>query len=254
MNKIILADNFQHLDAFVSDIDNIFNGAGEEIHSGRNVLKVFKENDVELCVKSFGKPTLANTFIYSYIRQSKAERSFKYAQKLLGLGIHTPKPVAYVEVCNHLGILQRSYYISLYDRINYTMSTVLDESVPNKKLILEGFVKFMINDLHAKGVYHKDFNGGNVLVTKNDDSSYTYTLVDLNRISFSKAIAFHKGLRNLHAISSNPMYLAELAHYYSVHHKEDTDETIYELLLVKYLNNIQRRYTKRILHSFKSIL
>jgi len=253
MNKIKIAYAFNKLGAFVGQIDNIFIDSGDVMHAGRNTLKRFQAGGVNLCVKSFGRPTIANIFIYSFFRKTKAERSFLYAQKLLDRGIRTPRPVAYVVVRNRLGLLKRSYYISVYDKVDYTMLEVLENEVPNKQAILNGFVRFMADELHPHGVYHHDFNGGNVLVTKGLGDNYHYSLVDLNRIQFGREIGYALGLKHLRGISDNPVYLAELARFYSAQHKVDANETIYRMLFAKYIKVLQRRYTKRFLHSLKAI-
>jgi len=254
MKKVMLAKGFEKFESYIQAIDKTFIDEGTWIRDARNKIKRMTVDGDELCVKSFGKPTVFNRLMYSYFRKSKAQRSYEYAQKLLDMGIGTPAPIAYVEVYNRWHFLTKAYYISRFETVDFHMAYVLNNDVSEKEAILGGFVRFMANGLHPNGVWHKDFNGANVLVKQIPTGAFTYSLVDLNRIKFGKAIGYHQGLRNMQQISSNPVYLTELARHYARLKEKDEAETIYELLFVKYIQRLQKRYTKRFLHSLKSLL
>ena len=254
MKKIVLSGDYKELNSFIKEIECNFENGGEWIKDARNKIKKISVNGRNLCVKSFGKPTVFNRLMYSYFRKSKAQRSFEYGQKLLKLGISTPAPIAFVEIYNRWRFLKRAYYISDFEEVDYHMTYVLNNDVPEKEVILGGFVRFMANGLHPNGIYHKDFNGSNILVKQMPTGAFSYSLIDLNRIKFGRPIGYHQGLRNMQQINSNPLYLIELARYYASLKEIDENETIYELIFVKYIQCLQRRYTKRFLHSLKSHL
>jgi hypothetical protein len=254
MRKIIIDEGHEDIRPFIESINETFESRGEWIRDARNQIKRFQFRGYDLCVKSFRKATLLNRVLYSFIRKSKAQRSYEIAQHLLKENINTPEPIAYVEVYNRWHYMTHSYYICKYEDVDFRLSEVLANEVPDKQLILNGFVNFTVNGLHPKGVWHKDFNSTNVLIKQTGRLQYEFQLVDLNRIKFGKPITFHKGLRHLQLISGNPIYLAELARYYANYKNKDENETIYELLFVKYVNSIRRRYSKRFLHALKTIL
>ena len=254
MKKIIIDEAHEELRPFIEGINETFETSGEWIRDARNQIKRFEYKGYDLCIKSFRKATLLNRVLYSFVRKSKAQRSFEIAQHLLRENISTPEPIAYVEVFNRWHYMTHSYYICKYEDVDYRLSEVLANEVADKQIILNGFVNFTVNGLYPKGVLHKDFNSTNVLIRKAGRLNYEFQLVDLNRIKFGKPIMFHKGLRVLQKISGNPIYLAELARHYASYKNKDENETIYELLFVKYLNSIRRRYSKRVLHALKTII
>ncbi len=253
MKRVFIAEPYKSIKYFVDNIDQNFESGTHWIKDCRNKIKLFNVQNHQICVKSFYQITAFNRLIYSFFRKSKAERSFLYAQRLQRLSINTPDPVAYVETYSKWGILKRSYYICLYNNADFDMAYVLGNDMEEKQMILKQFVLFMSNQLHMNGVKHNDFNGSNVLINKHDHNNYDFSLIDLNRIQFKKRINHHHSLRNMQSISSNPMYLTELARHYASLMHVDENETIYELLFVKYLSTLRRRYTKRVLHSLRTL-
>src|SRR5690606_33305903 len=98
--------------AEISNIIENFHGQGVLFEDGkRNKIKIFDIGGIMINVKSFKIPNLFNKIAYRYFRKSKAKRSFEYANYLIKNGIGTPKPIAFFERFNALG-LQDSYYMS----------------------------------------------------------------------------------------------------------------------------------------------
>ncbi len=254
MIKIDIAKPYEGLSGFIQDIEKQFEQGTDCIRDARNQIKRFKVEGHDLCIKSFGKPTVFNRWMYSYFRKSKARRSYECAHYLTRKKVGTPEPVAYVEVYNRWHFLIRSYYICRYEAFDYDMASVLTSNVSEKRLILRDFVSFMVNDLHAAGIHHNDFNGTNVLVKQMDACHFHFLLIDLNRLKIRDPLSYHQGLFNMQQISSNPEYLTELARFYAGLKDADADDTVYKLLLFKSLDRLRRRYTKRFLHSLKAIL
>ena len=50
-------------------------------------------------------------------------------------------------------------------------------------------------EIHQKGVWHVDYSLGNILISKKEDGSYKFSLVDINRMEFKK-IPPEEGLKN----------------------------------------------------------
>ena len=87
-----------------------FNISGKDFVIGnRNSIKLFELDDLTLSIKSFKEPNFINKIAYKYFRKSKARRSFEYASKLIDLKIGTPKPVAFFENYDFMGLTD-SYY------------------------------------------------------------------------------------------------------------------------------------------------
>lgn len=85
-------------------------------------------DDLQINVKSFKRPHILNRFIYAWFRKSMAERSYGNALRLLGMGIGTPAPIAYLVYKNAKGV-NRSYYISIQQPCDYVL-LVCCSSVP----------------------------------------------------------------------------------------------------------------------------
>ncbi|MGB0974756.1 MAG: lipopolysaccharide kinase InaA family protein [Flavobacteriaceae bacterium] len=159
----------------------------------RNQIKKVSYKSLTINVKAFKLPHLLNQVIYGYIRQSKASRSFKYANTLLENNIGTPKPIAYIECKNLLG-LRKSYYIS--ENLEYDLTyreLVTDPHYPSHEAILRAFTRFTY-DLHEKGVNFLDHSPGNTLIVKRK-VGYDFYLVDLNRMKFQE-MSFHDRMQN----------------------------------------------------------
>ncbi len=165
------------------EIIKIFNSEGTVIDDrGRNLIKTFNVKGININVKSFKVPNLINQVAYKYIRKSKAQRSFEYANILISKDILTPQPLAYYDYSTTLG-LQHSYFFS--EHLNYDLT--YRELRPEPKYadyenILRQFTQFTFK-LHEQGIYFKDHSAGNTLIVKKD-KKYDFYLIDLNRMNF----------------------------------------------------------------------
>ena len=149
---------------------------------GRNLIKSFQRKNVQINVKSFKVPHLINQVVYKYFRSSKAERSYDHACFLIDKNIGTPKPLAYFEYFNALGI-QHSYYFSEHLKYDLTYRELRGEPIyPDQEKILRQFTQFTYS-LHQEGIFFKDHSAGNTLIVKNGDD-YLFYLIDLNRMDF----------------------------------------------------------------------
>lgn len=165
------AEFVQHL-ADTGDVSGL-----ELIYEGRN--RLYRTPDGRLCVKAFGVPGIIKSFIYGFLRKSKAFRSFDNALVLKELGIPTPDPIAAIE-CKKFGFLRRSYYICEYANGWQTLRGV--EKRSDFPALSRALAEF-IYTLHRNGVLMKDLSPGNVLWRLNG-SYFDFTLVDINRMEF----------------------------------------------------------------------
>lgn len=184
----------------------------------RNTLKLFQMGDKTLNIKSFKKPNLINKFAYRFLRKSKAQRSFEYAQILLNKGIKTPQPVAYFE--QQFLLFGKSYYIS--EHLNYDMTyrdLIYNEQFPNRYEILKCFTRFTFA-LHEKGIEFLDHSPGNTLIVVNDQNEYEFYLVDLNRMRFHQSMSYAMRIKNFSRLTADKnMILTMSAEYAKLIHK-----------------------------------
>jgi len=199
-------------DEILSSISNFDTYTNSFDTGKRNSIKKISIKDKVFVIKSFKKPLLINQFAYRYLRKSKAQRSFEYANTLVNLGIKTPTAVAYIENQTVIG-LQSSYYVSEFIDYDLTFRTLIDEpNYPNHKKIVEGFTKFTFN-LHEKGVEFLDHSPGNTLIAKNQDE-YDFYLVDLNRMKFRK-LNYEERLNNFARLTRKKELIEQIANNYA---------------------------------------
>ncbi len=206
----------------VSIIDN-FNNSGLIFGDGnRNVIKIFDINSTKVNVKSFKKPHLLNSIIYRYIRKSKARRSFEYANRLFENQIGTPQPIAYFEKTNLFG-LKNSFYVSEHLECDLTFRELVQiPEFPENEIILRQFTRFTYL-LHQKGIEFLDHSPGNTLIKKNDNGSYDFFLVDLNRMTFHQSMSFQMRMKNLCRLTYKEEMVKIMSNEYAIISGESED-------------------------------
>ncbi len=221
MIKHEINPGFESFSSFILNIREVFSDSGTTIRNGRNEVKLLEQNGVRFCVKSFGNQNPLNRLVYSFIRPSKANRSFNYALKIMDLGVKTPEPVAFVEYYDKNRVLQNSYYISVYLEHDLSLKQAFDFELSDRLELLSGFARFACNELHNNGILHKDLSASNVLIKNNPEGIYEFYLVDLNRMRFRKNISFRKRMANLKRINGTAICLGTIAHFYSLEFRGD---------------------------------
>ena len=138
--KIVFSKSYEPLRSKVMHFIENFEIQGLQLGTPkRNSIKVFDSDGLKLNIKSFKIPNLVNQFIYDTFRKSKAERSFNYANRLLDMGIDTPKPVAYVQNSSFFSF-KESYFISEQLDSDYTFRDLSQNiDLENREKILKAF-------------------------------------------------------------------------------------------------------------------
>ena len=191
--KLNLNKKYKNFKNNLMDIKTIFNKEKNTIHKARNELKTIKINDIDCVVKSFKIPHFINKIAYTFFRDGKAKKSFANAMKLQELGVNTPEPIGIIEFFK-FGLLHESYFISKYEPYDFTIREVFHHKVDDVEEILKEFAKFTY-EIHQKGVWHVDYSLGNILISKQNNGTYKFSLVDINRMEF-KEIPPQEGLKN----------------------------------------------------------
>lgn len=223
-------------------IINSFKSKGTVIDDrGRNLIKTFSIDEKIINVKSFKIPIAINQFIYKYIRNSKAKRSFEYGLKLISKNILTPKPLAYYEYFSPLG-LQQSYYFSEHLKYDLTYrELVKNPNYPDHENILRQFTRFTWR-LHEKGIYFKDHTPGNTLIVKKGDN-YNFYLVDLNRMDFFK-LDFDARIKNFSRLTPKKEMVKVMSNEYAKLVGESFEE-IYEKMWFE-TDKFQKKFFRKV--------
>jgi hypothetical protein len=202
---------------FNSDLGTVF-GNGE-----RNIIKTFEIEGETINIKSFKVPHLINKIVYKYFRKSKARRSYEYATILLEKGIGTPRPIAFLEKFNFIGI-QDSYYVSEHLATELTFRELVEiPDYPDHENILRQFTRFSF-DLHEKGIQFMDHGPGNTLIKKVSDNEYQFFLVDLNRMNFHESLNFDMRMKNLSRLTPKKDMIAIMSDEYAKFYTETSTE------------------------------
>ncbi|WP_195374802.1 MULTISPECIES: hypothetical protein [Parabacteroides] len=221
--KIVINPEYSFLTDFINDLPENFSSEGEIIYNERNVLKRYQVQGVDMIVKSFKVPILVNRIAYAFFRKSKACRSYEYALEILKRGGNTPAPIAYIEEYKN-GLLNRSYYISIFDARATTIREYMDGSILDAEVMWRSFVRFTIN-IHRSGILHIDYSPGNILMEMNPDGSYLFSLIDINRLCFKK-VSEEEALCNFDRLALSVDVSTRLAEIYAEECSLDRNETV----------------------------
>lgn len=206
----------------------------------RNCVELVVVQGVELVVKRYKRPNLFNRFAYSFLRKSKARRAYEYAFRLLGLGVDTPTPVAYVEV-RKKGLFADGYFFSLYmpyGLMNDAYTGVVPDS--EKRLLTKEFMDFTLS-LHEKKILPMDFNSSNIFYYFDEDAGkYRFALTDINRMRFGKTPSTSEVMHSFEQFGVSVEGLYKLAVYYCSRKGSDVEYSIFIFLFHRLRSRIKR--------------
>ncbi|MCA1966254.1 MAG: Kdo domain containing protein [Flavobacterium sp.] len=212
------------------------------VNGQRNIIKLFEFEEITLSIKSFKKPNLINKIVYRYFRKSKACRSFEFASKLMEMQIGTPQPVAFFENYDFIG-LKDSYYVCEHlENVFEFREIVQNEAFENRDFIIRKFAQFTF-EMHEKGIEFLDHSPGNTLIRKNNDGSYSFFLVDLNRMQFHETMNFQTRMKNLSKITHKKDMIAVMSNEYAKLSGDD-ENTVFETMW-KLTSDFQYRFHRK---------
>ncbi len=207
--------NFLEYRVQIKNCISNFASSGKDFVIGkRNTIKFFDIENEVISVKSFKKPNLINKIAYRYFRKSKARRSFEYASKLIEMQIGTAQPVAFFENFDVIG-LNESYYVCEHlENVFEFREIVQNEAFENRDFIIRKFTQFTF-EMHEKGIEFLDHSPGNTLIKDNNNGTYSFYLVDLNRMKFHETIDFQTRMKNLSKITHKKDMIEVMSNEYA---------------------------------------
>lgn len=233
---------YAHLLNTFKGIRTLFSNDQHTIHKARNELKIIELEGIKTVVKSFKVPHLLNRIVYTYVRKSKAYKSYHNALHLQKLAISTPEPIALIEFFES-GLLADSYFISEYFEYDFTIRTPLLEPLADREAIFTSFAAFTY-DLHQKGVWHLDYSPGNILIKRTDDG-YQFSIVDINRMEF-KTITPLEGCENFNKLWASDEELEIMGREYAKLSGLDESLAIREMQRHNNANKQTKNFKKRL--------
>jgi len=240
--KIVLNPAYNILKTFVSNVPDLFELEGELVYTARNQLRHFSVEGYEVIVKRYKQPHFINRIAYTYFRQSKAQRAYEYAFKLLKLGIDSPAPIAYIEQYKS-GLLSHGYFISIFEKNYSVIREFMSGNQTDDSLLKE--LSLYIADLHNKGVLHLDMSPGNILYFK-EKNKYNFSLIDINRMQFMSSVSKIKRFKSFKRLAENESVLTIIATLYAEASNLNVTETVAEInkYSTKFFSSGKRSKTK----------
>lgn len=240
---ITISKAYQKYTSEILDCIENFTKKGTIFVSGsRNTIKLFKIETVVVNIKSFKKPNLINKIAYRYFRKSKARRSYEFASKLIELQIGTPKPIAFYEKFDLIGLNESYYACEHLENVFEFRAIVQNEDFENREEIIRQFIRFT-SFMHREGVEFLDHSPGNTLIRKERDGSYSFFLVDLNRMKFHENIDFQTRMKNLSKITHKKEMIVTMSNEYAKITGED--ESLIFTTLWKLTSDFQYRFHRK---------
>jgi lipopolysaccharide kinase (Kdo/WaaP) family protein len=241
MKNNVIHKNFTKDKLFFDNIILNFNKDGKPFGSqDRNSIKLFDLNGMTVNVKSFKVPNIFNKIAYKFLRRSKAQRSFEYANKLIDLEIGTPKPISYYEFSTFL-FFKKSFYISEHLSYDLTFRELTNNlNYPNHEKILRAFTRFTYK-LHKNNINFLDHSPGNTLIQINN-GNYKFFLVDLNRMEF-KPLDFESRIKNFSKLTIHKPIIEVISNEYAKVLGENYDKVFN--LMWKLTKDFQKKYHRK---------
>jgi len=251
--NLIVATDYAHYAADVLRIIKNFQNEGNLIGPGtRNIVKWIIINNMTLNFKSFKQHNIINRHVYKFYRKSKAKRSFEYANLLISKNFYTPKPIAYVEFHDCIG-LTNSYYISEQLEDGFTLEDVFlnKSSFEDWQEIVKGYT-LLIYQLHEQGIEFIDNSPGNFLIKK-VDNEYRFFLVDLNRMNFHDRFEIPDRFKNFSRLTNDPEILQIICQEYSLLSGISQEQCLEQIIKATNRQKTKRKI-KKVLKFYKYFL
>lgn len=180
-----------HYSDLIKNIRVYFSEAQHSIWDKRNKIKIISFDKEEITIKSFKVPHIMNKIAYTFLRDSKAKRSYDNSMEILEF---VPKPIGFVEY-KKFALLHDTYFVSEKYAYDFTIREVLlQNNFEDRDNIFKQFAAFTYA-LHCKGVVHLDYSPGNILIKKMSDENYEFKIIDVNRMKF-KVLTSEERLEN----------------------------------------------------------
>lgn len=229
-----------HYLPFLEQIRSKFEEADYGAYKGRNAIKVLSFLGQDIVVKSFRIPHMINKFAYTFLRDSKAKKSYENSLKIIDF---VPEPLAYAEYFK-FGLLYDSYFLCRDFKYDFTIREVLlDYGFPDRENIFATFAAFTYT-LHEEGIEHLDYSPGNILIKKEKDT-YMIKIIDVNRMRFGH-LNRQKRLENFAKLWACDEDITTIATFYAQKMQINEEEAIQTAVHASQKHKEKKNFKKRL--------
>jgi hypothetical protein len=178
----------------------------QSLRHARNVIwatedprKAGDQLTIKQPVKMYPHKALLDRF-----KPSKARRSWNGAMELLRRGVNTAQPIAFFEKRGD-NTLKQNFYICEHVKSDSTIGQIFSAYSRGEVTFLgltpeKVYVQFaqFCHLMHSRGIYFRDFSGGNILVNIHNDQTLQFSLIDTARLhAYNQAIPLHLRVADL---------------------------------------------------------
>ncbi|MFT7228221.1 MAG: hypothetical protein ACI8PW_000806 [Methylophilaceae bacterium] len=179
---------------------------GQSLRHARNVIWAMPDprgTTAQLTIKQPVKMYPHKAFLDRF-KPSKAKRSWNGAMELLRRGVGTAQPVAYFEKTADTS-LKQNFYICERVAADCTIGELFSafsrgDSTYKGLTAIEVYRQFaqFSHNMHKRGIYFRDYSGGNILINIHADNVLEFSLIDTARIhNFNHSIPFKLRIADL---------------------------------------------------------
>lgn len=248
--------DWKSLGDYITRLPDSFKHNGRVLWNGRNKIKAFdlpvKEDEGlqrVVVVKRFKRLNFVQKLIYIF-RTHKARRAYLNGLELVERGVSTPEPMATVEVKRGC-FIEHAYYICGETTLR-SIESETDRDDWNRQLAA-AFANF-VADLHSKGILHNDLNDTNVLYENDENNTFHFSVIDINRMRFypvGENIPDNECIENLTRFTGRLDLFEFVAREYAKARNLDADAWVAKSLRQKAQHDRNWRRRKALLHPIK---
>jgi len=233
-------------EVLVKGIRRYFSEATNSIWDKRNKIKIISFSSEEITIKSFKIPHFINKIAYTFLRDSKAQRSYENSLRIKAF---VPKSIGYAEF-KKFGLIHDSYFLCEKYAYDFTIRELLTQKdFKDKENIFDQFAAFTYA-LHQEGVEHLDYSPGNILIKKMSEGHYEFKIIDVNRMRF-KRLTQEECLGNFSKLWAKAEDLEIIIKAYAKHAKIDTKKALQIAAEASQKHKDKKNFKKKMLKNIK---
>lgn len=196
--RIVYRRRGAKIDKVMELVEEFKGGGGRVLKDDKKAkIALFKWEGGEACVKGYELSSIKEV-IWAVLGKSRGHVSWRSARGLAVRGFNTPLPHALV-IIKRFYVPGKVYFITESLKpareLDRFILNAFKTSQNGKEALLAGLAN-LIGSLHERGIYHRDLKGTNIGVKK-EGGGYTFSLIDLDDVSFTAGVNLRRRARNL---------------------------------------------------------